>query len=76
MVFNTYIWEFPSHPQNMFNIFPQFSRLEDITFIKSQYGNFAITIEAVPFYLDWWFYIILYHTHTNMEKVRARSEAT
>ena len=32
--FNTEIWWFSSHPQNMFKMIPQFSELENIAFVK------------------------------------------
>ena len=46
---------------NMFKTFPHISGLENIAFVKGLYGDLAITIEAVPFNLDHWLWIIIHN---------------
>ena len=41
-------------PQNMFKMFPQISRLDNIAFVRGWYWGHTITIEAKLFNLDRW----------------------
>ena len=39
----------------MFNTFPKISGVKKNSFVKGQYVDIEITIEAFLFGLDWWF---------------------
>ena len=50
--------------QNMFKMFPHISVLENIAFVKGQYWDLSIAIEAILFNLDRWWWSLIHHTNT------------
>ena len=61
-------------PQNMFEIFPQISGLENIAFVKGWYWYLAIAIEAILFNLDRWRWSIIRHKNPLVKLWQISSE--